>query len=353
MSHDKPGTAAKVFACVALLAIGVAIATQTSRPPSGDFGYTPDPDGTARFLAELSQPFFAEAGAECLEAIASDPEDVFLYRAANAAHLSRYGEPWVVGRQGIGDCTSWGWAHGIYVSQAVDWELGRLPEPPLMPATESIYGGSRVEARGRKEGGGGWSDGSYGGACARWVRDWGVIYREPTGEHDLTEYDSRRAKSWGNYGNGGQGDSGRLDQAAKAHPARHVALVTNFDEAAAAISSGYAIPVCSMQGFSSRRDEHGFAAASGSWAHCMCLIAVRWQKNGSPSDGLLCLNSWGPNWISGPKWPADMPEGSFWITRPVVDRMLRGEDSFAVGSVDGFPFRDLNHRDWLSPAPGN
>lgn len=354
MSRDEAGRAAlRLFACLFLLALAGLLAWNASRQSSSseDFGYRPDPEGTRRFLAELPQPYFRDAGADCLRAVADEKVDTFLYRAANKAHQARYGKPWIVGRQGIGDCVSWGWAHGVYVSQSIDWETGRLAEPPLMPATESLYGGSRVEARNKPEGGGGWSDGSYGGAAARWVRDWGVIYRDEVGGHDLRVYDKERAKSWGNYGNGGQGDKGRLDAIAKKHPARHVALVRSFDEAAAAISAGFAVPVCSMQGFTSTRDANGYAKPSGQWAHCMVLIATRWQANGSPSDALLCLNSWGPGWISGPKWPADMPEGSFWIERSVVERMLRGEDSFAVGSVDGFGWRDLNHANWLTPPP--
>jgi hypothetical protein len=240
--------------------------------------------------------------------------------------------------------------HGVWISQCVDWDTGRLAKPPAMPATESIYGGSRVEARNKPEGGGGWSDGSYGGAAARWVRDWGVVYRENVGGHDLAAYSSDRAKQWGNWGNGGQGDKGKLDGIAKKHPAKHVALVRGFNEAAAAIEAGFCIPVCSMQGFSSVRDANGFASPSGSWAHCMCFVAVRYQKNGSPADALLCLNSWGASWISGPKWPSDMPEGSFWVSRQTVDKMLAGQDSFAVGSIDGFGWRDLHHGNWLMPA---
>jgi hypothetical protein len=46
-----------------------------------------------------------------------------------------------------------------------------------------------------------------------------------------------------------------------------------------------------------------------------------------------------------------MPEGSFWIDAKVIDGMLAGEDSFAVGSIDGFGWRDLHHGNWLSPTP--
>ena len=314
-----------------------------------DYGYRPDPEGVAAFLRELPEPMFRQAGAETLRE--AKGVDTFLYRAAYKAHQALYARPWVVERQGIGDCVSWGWAHGIYIAQAVDWETGRLAEPPAFPSTESIYGGSRVEARGKPEGGGGWSDGSYGAAAARWVRDWGVVYRQKFDRYDLTAYSADRAKNWGNYGNGGQGDGGRLDGVAKKHPATHVAMVTTFAEAAAAIEAGFPVPVCSLVGFESVRDQHGYAKASGQWAHCMAFVAVRYAKNGSPEDALLCLNSWGPKWISGPKWPADMPEGSFWVRRATVERMLANQpDSFAVGSVSGFGWRDLSN-DVLSPPP--
>lgn len=317
-------------------------------------GWTPNPEGVEKFLAELPQPLFRDAGAETIRE--AKGVDTFLYRAANKAHLALYGKPWVVERQGIGDCTSWGWAHGIFVAQSVDWETGRLANPPPFPSTEAIYGGSRVEARGKPGDGsspvGGYSDGSYGAACARWVRDWGVVYREPVGGHDLRAYSADRAKAWGAYGNGGKGDGGKLDAIAKRHPATHVALVKNFSEAAAAIEAGFAIPVASNVGFASVTDEQGYAAASGTWFHEMCFLAVRYQKNGSPSDALLCQNSWGPRWLTyRGKFPSDQPDGSFWVTRATVDRMLGQGDSFAVGSVTGFGWRDLDNGAFLMPAP--
>lgn len=332
-----------VFGCV--LAICLALATQT--PPPRRFGYNPDPKGVAAFLKELDQPFFKDAGAEVIREARG--VDTFLYRAGYKAHAARYGQPWVVGKQGIGDCVSWGWAHGCWLALCIDWELGKLEEPPAMVATESIYGGSRVESRGRSTGG--YSDGSYGGAAAKWVRDWGVTFRlayvQGDGGHDLTSYSAKVAKSWGNFGNGGEGDDGTFDAVAKRHPCRHVALVKNFDEAAAAIESGYPVPVCSGQGFASRRDDDGFAKPQGSWAHCMVFIGVRYGDR----PGLLCLNSWGPSWIAGPKWPDDQPDGSFWVDKDTVNRMLAGNDSFAVGGVEGFKWRDINNGEWLSPPP--
>jgi hypothetical protein len=127
-----------------------------------------------------------------------------------------------------------------------------------------------------------------------------------------------------------------------------VALVKTFDEAAAAIASGYPVPVCSGQGFSSTRDKDGFSRASGSWSHCMCFNSVRFDRR-----GLLCQNSWGPDWIKGPKWPEDQPDGSFWVDEATVNRMLRGEDSFAVSAYEGFPYRDLKHGDWVRFVPAD
>lgn len=78
----------------------------------------------------------------------------------------------------------------------------------------------------------------------------------------------------------------------------------------------------------------------------MCFLGVRFDR-----PGLLCLNSWGPNWVDGPKWPEDMPEGSFWVDAETAGRMLAGEDSFAVSGPDGFRWRDLHHGDWAAVQP--
>ncbi|GAA4442886.1 hypothetical protein [Bremerella cremea] len=312
-------------------------------PGEALFGYDPHPEEQREFLRSLPKPTIREAGPGLFQAI-GDPQEVLLYRALYKAYEKKYGNAWVVGRQGIGDCVSFGWAHGADIHLAIMYLRGDSADFKLV-ATESIYGGSRVEARGVRTGG--WSDGSYGAAAAKWVREWGLVFRDEYDGVDLTTYSSRRAKDWGYYGNGGQGDHGKLDNEAKKHPVRDVALVTNFDEAAAAIASGYPVPVCSGQGFTSRRDADGFARAAGSWPHCMCFIGVRHGDR----PGLLCLNSWGPSWIDGPKYPDDMPDGSFWVDRNTVNRMLAGRDSYCVSGYGGFPFQEINHADWVLADP--
>jgi len=324
-------------------------------------GYRPNPEGTDKFLKSMDKPTIREAGPELFKPHNARPEGgtslyqapqegAYPYRALFKAHQQVYGEEWVCGTQGIGDCVSWGWHHGVAIASAVEFVQGNTSEWKL-PATEAIYGGARVEGSGHPGDGmkpyGGYSDGSYGGVAAKWVHTkGGILYREKYEKFDLSKYSPKVAKEWGAFGCGGRGDSGAADAIAAKHPCKRVALVATFEEAAAAIRSGYPVPVCSNQGFRSVRDADGFSAASGSWAHCMCFIAVRYDK-----PGLLCLNSWGPDWIKGPKFPSDQPDGSFWVSVNTVNRMLSGKDSFAVSAVDGFPFRPLDNADWVYNVP--
>lgn len=326
-------------------------------------GYIPPTDEQRNeFLRTLEKPtfeqaaphFFAARGPPTASLVsAADKKPVLLYLPLYEAYQKKFGKPWVVGAQGIGDCVSWGWAHGITILLAVDYVNGTSGDFDIV-ATESNYGLMRVEAVGKSRGG--YSDGCYGAAAAKAAK-WGVVFRRDyrslsNAECDLLKYSASRAKQWGNFGCGGSADNGRLDTEAKKHAVKQVALVTTFEEAAAAIENGYPIPVCSGQGFSSVRDKDGFCAARGSWSHCMCFIGVRYDR-----PGLLCLNSWGPNWVSGPKWPngdgyvpgdprgppAAMPDGSFWVDAKVAERMLSGRDSYAVSNLVGFPARKLKH----------
>lgn len=338
---------------VILVILVVALFSTCSAPrPTAEalgLGYDPNPEGTQAFLSELDQPLFRDAGREVIEK--SRGIDTFLYRSMFRAHQARYGKPWVPGNQGsVGSCVGWGFSQAAYCSLCVAWSEGEVPEPPLLTSPTSCYGGSRVEARGKPEGTGGYRDGSYGGAAAKWLSQWGLIFRDNVGGHDLRNYSVSRCKDWGHWGNGGEGDEGKLDSIAKRHPALHVALVTNFNEAAAAIESGFCVAICSGVGFNRTRNADGWCERKGSWAHCMYAAGVRYKKNGSSHDGLLIINSWG-DYVSGGKFPDDQPDGSFWAKRDVVDSMLgTWRDSFAIGSVQGFPYRDLHHGDWLDAS---
>jgi len=320
----------------------------------GNYGYVPNPEGTEAFLRELAEPKFAQAGRECMENVKK--VDTFLYRYADEAHRAVYGTPFTAWNQGsAGTCVSFGWGVGSYIGQSVDWKQGELEKPPLLVATEPIYGGSRTFGRMPPVKNAGWSDGSYGGAAARWVagrcRDkdvGGILFREKVGQYDLSSYSIPLSKQWGAYG-----PPREVAVAAAKKRAVAVAQVSTWDELAAAITSGYCVPICSNVGFeaTSTRDKDGFLPRGGSWSHCMCVIGIRFADPAVPGsrDGALILNSWGLAWVRGPRWPADMPEGSFWASRADIEAILRQNDSFAIGGVE-FKYRDLNHAEWLQPA---
>lgn len=315
-----------------------------------DFGYEPDPAGAAEFLQTLEVPFFSEAAPDAMRHL--EERDVFLHRAMHKAHQKRYGTPFAPGRQLNGSCVAWGAAHAVYCAESVEYKLGNRSEPPIMPATCSIYGGSRVESKMRKDfdgskPAGGWSDGSTGYRAARWLKDWGVIYRKEY-KHDgvlldLTKYNKDRERDWGAYGNGGEDPAFALwlDRTAAETPCRHVVNVRTWEELCAAIGSGYPVTIASSQGFNRERDAAGFCKAQGTWRHQMVLVSLRFGDR----PGALCINSWG-NYVDGGKYPSDQPDGSFWIEQETCTKILAQGDSWAIAESK-FKWRDITHDEWL------
>jgi hypothetical protein len=320
---------------------------------STDFGYTPNPDGVRRFLGELERPTFRDAGAEAIAG--AKGKDSFPYRSAIKAHHAVYGKPFGPWNQGsAGTCVSFGWGMGSYIGQCVDWTCGRLANPPPLVSTEPIYGGSRTAGRLPPVDFAGWSDGSYGGAAARWVAGLkngtgGILYRQKYGSFDLSEYSIEKSREWGAYG-----VPAELAREANKHTARSVALIETYEGLCAALESGYCVPVCSNVGFAKTnvRDKDGFLPRGGTWNHCMLACAVRHAQNEGGRDGILLINSWGDRWVTGPKWPADQPDGSFWISKADAISIISQGDSFAIGGVDGFSYRQLDNGNWLGPVDG-
>lgn len=243
------------------------------------------------------------------------------------------GKPFPVFTQEIGDCVSFGYALAVEVVMAVQKSINPREEIPAHVATEPIYGGSRVEIGNNKnpfpptE-----PDGSVGIWGADWVKNYGILLRKAIDGIDLSSYDGNRAKEWG-----WKGVPDNLEPIAKMHPVKQYALVTSYEEARDAITNGYPVVVCSNQGFREVRDQDGFAAAYGTWAHCMCFVAV---DDSFKRPGLLCCNSWGETWITGPK-RHDQPNGSFWVEAKTVDRMLKDRDSYAISNLEGFGQQDM------------
>lgn len=79
-------------------------------------------------------------------------------------------------------------------------------------------------------------------------------------------------------------------------------------------------------------DTHSYVC-NGSVSHnCMMLIAF---DDTYSRPGCLCVNSWGPSWISGSK-RHEQPEGSFWMDADIVERIVRQGDSWAISGFNGF-----------------
>ena len=353
---------AGIFAALVVAFKAAATLERTVGRATGNFGYTPDPEGTRAFLRELDRPTFRQAGAEVIRG--AKGKDAYLYRYADKVSRQLYGKPYGPWNQGqIGTCVSFGWAMGSWVGQCVDYATGGLPTPPKYVATEPIYGGSRTYGRMPPVTFAGYSDGSYGAAAARWVSGQckdktvgGILFREPLPGVDLTTYSIPLSKEWG-----AKGPPLSIAKLANQHTARAVALCETWEGLCAALESGMCVPVCSNIGFASGdRDADGFLRRQSSWGHCMVAISVKYAANNGPGsaepmkqprDGVLIMNSWGANWTGGGKHPKDQPDGSFWITRKDAEAILAQGDSFVIGSVNGFKYRDLDNGGWMNPAP--
>jgi hypothetical protein len=158
----------------------------------------------------------------------------------------------------------------------------------------------------------------------------GVILRKNyPGISDFTEYDGMKGAGWG-----GRGLPEKVRELAKEHPVKTVTQINSVSEARDALANGYAVTICSNQGFSSTRDSKGFARPQGNWSHCLSLIGMDDREN--QSDGII-TNSWGPDWISGPKPDFGIPNGAFLVHAETLESMIRSDGSFSFSSVLGFP----------------
>jgi hypothetical protein len=288
------------------------------------FGYDPDPAGAEAFAATLPHPTLAQAGPDL---VADGKTEAHLWPA-----LLQCSPGWRRGSQGtVGSCVGWGAALAVDFTAACDVVYRKEPEVWRGRTIEaSLYGFSRVEARGLKVNNGG--DGSTGFHAAKAIRELGCLhYGVEYGSTVIAESGKQqRDRDWGR-----NGVPNELEPFAKERRCSEVTLAVNFEQAAAAIQNGYPVVVCSGQGFSMSRDTQGFCKPGGTWWHCMTLCAVRWDR-----PGLLCCNSWGDSNTVGKHYPESMPVAvrncSFWIDAEICTRMLVGKDSYVYAGYSGF-----------------
>ena len=298
-------------------------------------GYTPDPEGSAAFVASLPHPTLADAGPD-LQA-AKQPVNL-------GFALLKCSPSWKRGSQPIGSCVGWGFAMSVDVLAACDIVLRKEAEVWGGRTIEaSIYGPSRVEMRGQSRNLGG--DGSTGFHAAKAVRDMGTLhYGQQYGSVRFDrQFTGTEERTWGR-----DGMPDELEPYAKNQRCSEVTLVTSFDDCAKAISNGFSVSLCSMRGFSMRFADRGslgggWLTPAGTWAHCMMACAVRWDR-----PALLVPNSWG-NCYSGvvdEKLPEPFQRTSGWVDAEVIDSMCKGRDSYALAGFSGFKPTALPP-DWL------
>ncbi len=291
-------------------------------------GYVPDRKGADDFLSTLARPTLAQAGPDL---VLDETRDVFL-----GQYLLRVAPDWKRGAQKIGSCVGWGWSLSCDILAACDILLrGETESYGGRVLEASVYAFSRVEVRGGRNLGG---DGSYGGAAAKAVTNYGTLhYGQNYDGVTFTDNSGSREKEWGR-----DGVPDRFEKFAADHKVSSVALAKTFEDAARAIQNGYPVAVCSGMGFSMTLRD-GYMTPMGSWAHCQMAAGIRWK----PEPAILVVNSWG-DCYSGTydtNLPPQFQRSAGWVKAKDFTRMIGpGEDSFALSGYQGFPPRTLP--DW-------
>lgn len=232
--------------------------------------------------------------------------------------------------QKTGDCVSHATRNAVDVSRAVEIIIKGEPEVFIARgATEGVYG-----FRGHS------GQGMTCSGAAKFVSDaGGILIRKKYDFADLSNYNVNVGINWG-----GRGVPKEVREEAAKHQVKTVSMAHTVEAARDAIANGYAISVCSNQGFSSVRDKNGISEAKGSWNHAMAWIACDDTRERLNETLFLIQNSWGA-FNSGPKVHGQ-PDGSFWIRQSVAERMLKQDGAFAFSNIDGFEPRNINWGEW-------
>lgn len=338
------GVAAFISA-VALLGIygGLMWADGDERP----MGWVANQAESERFNSTLKVRAKAKIGADLIEEAL--PKNVLGWRALEEASQKKFGRPYSIEAQTIGDCVSHGTARAISCVFAVDYLSGARTDW-LPVASEAVYAGRAEIGRGSM------SDGWYGSASAKYIRDRGILFRTkytgPGGEVvDLSTYSGNRAKQWGYYGLGGASGNHWLEAEAAKFKVPEVALIQSTQELQAAIANGYFGFICSGVGFEpTQRDANGICKAGGDWPHCMSVLGYFTLER----EGVIFVifNSWGPKGTSGPGGQYQIPTGAFGCRERDMRKILSQRDSYVCSGPNGFERRDIDHDTWAILAPG-
>lgn len=343
----KINPAWKRWALTAIVPVVVAVVTYFSTgkvvipdvPPIPDVplfgqGWVRNDDEVEAVRATLRFPDFSDTPASVAMG-GEPPKEVYLWGAARKV----LGAPLAARNQGeVGACVGFGTVNAVehtLLTQIASWDRGKGPAPTFREISpEIVYAGSRVQIGGGRIRG----DGSVGAWAARFVNEYGILGRGKYGSLDLSAYSESICRQLG-----ANGVPAELLNEVKQRPVKDISQVKTVADARKSLANGYAIAVCSNQGFHTRRDPQGFSRPMGEWNHCMAIIGYR-----SDRPGFYIQNSWGDDWIQGPTGPGEPPPGGFWADESVVSSMLAQGDSWAFADATGFPPRPIDKLDWAS-----
>jgi hypothetical protein len=288
-----------------------------------NFGWVNDPEAVAETTKTFSTPAFGDTPAGKR---ADLPKSVYLWHA-----YRKLGIPIVPKNQlRVGSCVAFGYNGAAEDTSVVEMAMGD-PEEFTHYVEEVTYGGSRVQIGGGRISG----DGSIGAWAAKFLVQYGLVPRGVYGRYDLREYSEERCREFGRVG-----VPAELQEVTRKFPVKDVSPVRSWDEFKRAIASGYAVAICSDQGFEMRRDDNGVCAPRGTWMHCMYGNGYHTFNNGREVGHIE--NSWGANAHTGPLGPGEPCPSGFYADAKVIDRMLRQGDSHAIAGVTGFPAREIS-----------
>jgi hypothetical protein len=306
-------------------------------PMIQNFGYTPNPEETEAFVQSLP-PAYAKQAQALADDDTDDGADALNYRLLAA--MFPKGSPWLnddgqlvsLNQNPAGTCVGFGTAIAEDVLAACDIAMRREPEEWVARfSPDAAYAISR-----HISGHLGRGDGSYGGAAAKGIREWGTVHQLVYGDIDLTKYDYKRTREWAL-----RGVPESIRTAAGPHKIRHTVQLETVEQAWGLVGNGYPYNMCSNVGWESKRDADGACRRRGSWSHSMGVTSRRTTASGRRL--FLVHQSWGDNWTSGPYYE-DQPFGSFWADWEDIDRAIRQGDSFAYSGYEGFVRRRPDHR---------
>jgi hypothetical protein len=281
---------------------------------------------------------------ECCFAIGDPPEKVILHDLEIKVTGALLPRIWQTTGSCVGAAGARAYTHAILgdVAHRGDAEEIKIPFP------YATYGVGRQLAGMRGRG-----DGSYGGAQAKAVANFGMLPFDsthapsPTMSDGWAKWPSSVEYAW-SHPSVWTGDKPAIEAEAAKYKMQTVVPIETPDQAVQLLAQGYGVTIASS--FGTRPSVRGdvlIGPWNTSWAHQMSIGG--YHKH--PTHGLIFItdNQWGPS--AHPSCPTLSQlgvRGSFWMLEKDFVSIIRSGEVFGHSNTMGFPARPLNWDNILS-----